>query len=273
MFENDFGDVVVRAKQAGLQKIIVTGTNLEISEKAKNLASLHPGFLYFTAGIHPHDAKTFDENSYYALEQLCADQRCVAVGECGLDYNRNFSTPDVQKVVFEKQVKLACSIKKPLFVHQRDAHVDVLNILAKFKETLPPTVIHCFTGTSNEAVDCINNGYYIGLTGFLWKDRSENGVKNALMNRKIPLDRLVLETDSPFMYPKINDKNIPKNIKDRISSHSRKLHQFSSFNRNEPSALAAICDLVAAYLDEDPIKVAQITSENARNIFFLNKVK
>lgn len=93
------------------------------------------------------------------------------------------------------------------------------------------------------------------------------------MNRKIPLDRLVLETDSPFMYPKINDKNIPKNIKDRISSHSRKLHQFSSFNRNEPSALAAICDLVAAYLDEDPIKVAQITSENARNIFFLNKVK
>ncbi|VDK69937.1 unnamed protein product [Anisakis simplex] len=104
-FQDDLPDVLLRAKQAGLSKIMITGTSVKHSEEARDLAALHKGFLYFTAGVHPHDAKEFDADTLTALRQLQADPNCVAVGECGLDFNRNFSPQDQQLAVFEEQVR------------------------------------------------------------------------------------------------------------------------------------------------------------------------
>ncbi|VDN23114.1 unnamed protein product [Gongylonema pulchrum] len=268
-FRNDLDEVIGRAKQAGLCKIMVTGTSVKVSEEARDLAQLHPKFLYFTAGVHPHDAKEFDAQTMNQLKSLCCEQGCVAVGECGLDFNRNFSTPDQQRLVFNEQLQLACELRKSLFIHERDAHQDMVAMLSRYKKHLPPVVIHCFTGTAAEAEAYVKMGCFIGLTGFLWKDRSEDGVKFALRERKIPLERLVLETDSPFMYSKINDKKIPVEIRSSITEEARNLHKFTSFNRNEPCGLAAVCELIAAYMDENPIKVAEVTTTNAKHIYGL----
>ncbi|VDL81247.1 unnamed protein product [Nippostrongylus brasiliensis] len=220
-FKDDLNDVLDRAKRAGVSKLMITGTCEKISKEAMELAETMPGFLYFTAGVHPHDAKGFDENSLNTLKSLQAHDQCVAVGECGLDFNRNFSPQDVQKVVFAKQVALACELQKPLFIHEREAHEDMVKILAE-------------AGTEDEAKKYVEMGLYIGLTGFLWKDRLPNGVQVALRNGSIPLERLVIETDAPFMYPKINDKKLPAD--------------FASFNRNEPCSLAATCEMIAAFM-------------------------
>ncbi|VDN91728.1 unnamed protein product [Brugia pahangi] len=268
-FRNDLNEVIERAKQSGLCKIMITGTSVELSKEARELARQFPNFLFFTAGVHPHDAKDFNNNTMYELRKLCNEPGCVAVGECGLDFNRNFSPQDQQKLVFDEQLRLACDLKKPLFIHERDAHQDMVAALTRYKEQLPPVVIHCFTGKAVEAETYIKMGCYIGLTGFLWKDRSDDGLKYALRHCRIPLERVVLETDAPFMYPKIDDKKIPFEIRNCITDEAKKFHKFASFNRNEPCTLAAICELIAAYMNEDPIKVANITTANAKHIYGL----
>ncbi|MFH4979011.1 hypothetical protein AB6A40_005720 [Gnathostoma spinigerum] len=268
-FKDDLTDVLERAKLAGLKKIMITGTSIEVTQQARELCRQQQGFLYFTAGVHPHDAKEFKENDLGLIREMATDSQCVAIGECGLDFNRNFSPPDVQKDVFEKQVSLACDLRKPLFIHEREAQTDMIEILTKFKGRLPPAVIHCFTGTAMEAARYIEEGFYIGLTGFLWKDRAEDGVKYVLKNHVIPLERLMIETDAPFMYPKINDKKIPPEVREKITEGAKSLHKFSSFKRNEPSSLASVCELIAAYMDEDPVKVAEATTANAELVYGL----
>ncbi|KJH45891.1 hydrolase, TatD family [Dictyocaulus viviparus] len=279
-YKQDLGDVLNRARQAGVSKLIITGTTEKISEESMVLAETMPDFLYFTAGIHPHDAKDFSDNSINTLKSLQNHCQCVAVGECGLDFNRNFSPQDVQKYVFKKQVvqlpthifrvELACELKKPLFIHEREAHQDMVNILSEVGDRLPPAVVHCFTGTEEEAKKYIEMGLYIGLTGFLWKDRLQNGVQAALKNATIPLDRILIETDAPFMYPKINDKKLPVSVKEAFSEPTKQLHKFASFNRNEPCALAAVCEMIAAFIKIDPTEVAEITTANAKRVFGLN---
>ncbi|KAH7730767.1 CBN-CRN-2 protein [Aphelenchoides avenae] len=145
----------------------------------------------------------------------------------------------------------------------------MVRILSNYAADLPPTVIHCFTGTADEAKKYIDMGLYIGLTGFLWKDRSDDGVKFGLKQGHIPLNRLVLETDAPFMYPKVNDKKIPAEIREKFSQEALTLHKFASFNRNEPCSLPAICELIAAYMGETPENVAKATTENAKRIYGL----
>jgi len=194
----------------------------------------------------------------------------VAIGECGLDFNRNFSPQEQQLQAFEEQVKLACRLKKPLFIHEREASAALINVLNKYKEDLPPAVVHCFTGTEMEAKEYIAMGLYIGITGFLWKDRSDNGVRQALATGKIPLDRLVLETDAPYMFPKLNDKRLSI-YQSHFSSISQKLLKFCSFNRNEPCALAGICELIAAIMQRPAEEVAEVTTRNAIKIYGLDE--
>uniref|UniRef100_A0A914Z688 Deoxyribonuclease TATDN1 n=1 Tax=Panagrolaimus superbus TaxID=310955 RepID=A0A914Z688_9BILA len=268
-YKNDLNDVLERAKKAGLSKIMITGTSEELSKEAEKLVSKYPGFLYFTAGVHPHDAKDFKSSTLETLRSLSSNPQCVAIGECGLDFNRNFSPQDVQKEVFEKQVALAVELQKPLFIHEREAFDDMYAILGKH-ENLPKAVIHCFTGSAEEARKYIEKGYYIGLTGFLWKDKSEDGVKYALKNNIIPLEKLLLETDAPYMYPKVNDKKIPAEIRNSLTPEALELHKHSSFNRNEPCSLAAICELIAGYMNVDPKLVAEKTTANAKLIYGLN---
>uniref|UniRef100_A0A914I568 Deoxyribonuclease TATDN1 n=1 Tax=Globodera rostochiensis TaxID=31243 RepID=A0A914I568_GLORO len=271
-FQNDYADVLNRAKKAGIIKLMITGASESITEDASRLASQEPGFLYYTAGVHPHDAKDFVEGRTLDVlrSHLAENRQCVAVGECGLDFNRNFSTRDQQIRAFEAQVQLACELGKPLFVHEREASPTMIEILGRYSASLPPTVIHCFTGTVAEARHYMEMGLYIGLTGFLWKDRAEDGVKRALRERTIRIDRLLLETDAPFMYPKLDDKKLDKDIRKRITAKALELHQHSNFKRNEPSSLAAICELIAAYMDYAPAELANATTENARRVFGLD---
>jgi TatD DNase family protein len=159
--------------------------------------------LYFTAGVHPHDAKTWEEpTTAQELKKLWKHPLAVAVGECGLDYNRNFSSKSDQRLAFRRQVELACECDLPQFVHEREAHNDLLQVLdevlaAQPRKSLPPIVIHCFTGTEQEALAYIERGYYLGFTGTICK--KERGAPLRKFLPKLPLDRLMVETDAPFM--------------------------------------------------------------------------
>lgn len=269
-FSKDYAEVLDRAKNAGVRKIMITGVNRESVLTASELASKSPGFLYYTAGFHPHDAKEFNSESLSFLESHLNNPQCVSAGECGLDFNRNFSPREQQLHAFDKQVELACRLNKPLFIHERESHKEMVEILSKYSSGLPPAVIHCFTGTVEEAKKYVDMGLYIGLTGYIWKDRSDNGIRYALKSRILPIDRILIETDAPFMYPKINDKKIPSDIRGQFSSHATEFHKFSTFQRNEPSSLPAICELIAFFSDENPQTVAEKTTKNALEIYGLS---
>nr|CAG4644879.1 EOG090X080R [Leptodora kindtii] len=267
-YARDLDSVIERAKDIGVCKIMVTGASVQCSRDALRLTRLYPGTLYSSAGVHPHDAKTWTDDCYETIKELASNPECVAVGECGLDFNRNFSPQDVQMEVFEKQVQLACEIRKPLFLHERDAHEDMVRILDKYKEKLPPAVLHCFTGTSAQALKYIEMGLHIGLTGFLWKDKSDDGVRSILEKGLIPLDRLLVETDAPFMYPNVRGSKIPAHIKQGFSERSLSyLNRYCTFQRNEPCALPVIVEMIAAYMKRPVEEVAMATTINAIKLF------
>jgi len=270
-YSRDLDSVIERAKDAGVRKIMVTGASIQCSKEALRLTRLYPGTLYSTAGIHPHDAKTWTDDCSEIIKELASNPECVAIGECGLDFNRNFSPQDVQLAVFEKQVQLACELKKPLFLHERDAHEDMVRILEIYKDRLPPTVLHCFTGTSAQALKYIDMGLYLGLTGFLWKDKTDDGVRSILEKGLLPLDRLLIETDAPFMYPNVRGSKIAADIKKSLNERSLSfLNRYCTFQRNEPCALPVIVELVAAYMKRPAEEVAIATTINAMKIFGLS---
>lgn len=268
-YQRDLDSVVQRAKDAGVQKIMVTGTSVRNSKEALRLTRIYPGVLYSTAGIHPHDAKSYDEDSWQELRQLARNAECVAIGECGLDYNRNFSEPEKQQLVFQKHIQLACELRKPLFVHERDAHEDVVRLLAEGGQ-LPPVVIHCFTGSSEQAQRYLQLGFYLGLTGYLCKDKSDGGVRQLLTSGALPLERLLVETDAPFMYPNTRASKLPAHVKGALTERSLTfLHRYCTFQRNEPCSLPAIVELVAAFMHKSPEEVALATAFNALKLFGL----
>ncbi|CAH0551827.1 unnamed protein product [Brassicogethes aeneus] len=270
-YSRDLDSVIQRAKDSGVQKIMVTGTSVKGSKEALRLTRIYPGTLYSTAGIHPHDAKSYTDESWTELKMLAQNPECVAVGECGLDYNRNFSEPEEQRKVFRKHIELAIELKKPLFVHERDAHEDLLAILNEFKGKLPSVLVHCFTGSCENALSYLNNGFYIGLTGYLCKDKSDTGVRKLLVDGTIPLDKLVVETDAPFMYPNTRASKLPTHVKDGLTERSMTfLHRYCTFQRNEPCSLPAIVEMVAAFMNKKPEEVALSTSFNAMKLFGLS---
>lgn len=270
-FSRDLDQVIQRARDAGVTKIMVTGTSLHSTKEALRLTRLYPNTLYSTAGIHPHDAKSWEDDTYSELENVAQCAECVAVGECGLDFNRNFSPPDVQISVFEKQVELACKLGKPLFLHERDAHTEMVHILQSNIHRLPACVIHCFTGTKEEATVYLEMGCYIGLTGYLWKDKSENGVRKLLEEGAIPLDKLLVETDAPFMYPNTRASKLPQHIKDCLTERSVTfLQRYCTFQRNEPCSLPVTIEMIAAYMNKTAEEVALATTFNALKVFGLS---
>jgi TatD DNase family protein len=207
-FRKHWKEVVQRALDAGVDRILLTGTSIRRSKE--NLAMAQEWLddtgssnLYVTVGIHPHDAKTWnkDGSTLKELKELLEHPLAVAVGECGLDFNRNFSSKHDQIHAFREQVKLARQLKKPLFVHEREAHQDLIQVLDKVQdevqEDLPPIVVHCFTGTRDEALEYIRRGYYIGFTGTICKKDRGEPLRELLP--EIPLDKIMIETDAPFM--------------------------------------------------------------------------
>jgi len=276
-FARDLDSVIKRAKDAGVTKIMVTGTSVTGSKDALRLSRLYPGSLYCTAGVHPHDAKSWEEegdvNTMSTLREFAMNPECVAIGECGLDFNRNFSPPETQLEVFEKQIQLACELKKPLFLHEREAHADMVRLLELYRErgSLPLCVIHCFTGNKEQARKYLSMGCYIGLTGYLWKDKSEDGVRKILEDNVIPLDRLLVETDAPFMYPNTRASKLPQHVKDCLTEKSQTfLQRYCTFQRNEPCSLPVTVEMIAAYLKKTPEEIALATTFNALKVFGLS---
>ncbi|KAJ8972881.1 hypothetical protein NQ317_015786 [Molorchus minor] len=270
-YNRDLDSVIQRAKDSGVQKIMVTGTSVKGSKEALRLSRIYPDTLYSTAGIHPHDAKSYTDESWEELRRLAENPECVAIGECGLDYNRNFSEPEDQRTVFRKHLELAIELNKPVFVHERDAHDDLIEILDQYKEKLPPVLVHCFTGSSENALAYLEKGFYIGLTGYLCKDKSDTGVRKLLEDGSIPLERLVVETDAPFMYPNTRASKLPLHVKDGLTERSMTfLHRYCTFQRNEPCSLPAIVEMIAAFMKKKPEEVALATSFNAMKLFGLS---
>ncbi|MBQ5330006.1 MAG: TatD family hydrolase [Oscillospiraceae bacterium] len=211
-FEGSEEEIAENALNEGVD-FIITGSSLKSSTKAAAFAQSHKGAC-FTAGIHPHDARSVDERTMGQLEKLLVMPGAVAVGECGLDFDRMFSPADVQKRVFEKHLELAQITGKPLFLHERSAAVDFYTILSSAPELAKRSVVHCFTGDEATAEMYLKLGCMIGITGWVCDDRRNGDLLKAL--KIIPPDRLMAETDAPYLLPRgkgLKNPNLPENIK------------------------------------------------------------
>ena len=247
-FDRDRGAVMQRAAAAGVARMIVTGTSVTASVQALSLPEPESGRLYATAGIHPHRASEFDEHSIAALRQLLDEPRSVAVGECGLDFFRDFSPRDEQERAFAAQLELAAETGLPVFLHQRDAHATFIAMLRQVRDRLSGGVAHCFTGGPDELRDCLDLDLYVGVTGWVCDERRGGALRAALPD--IPLDRLLLETDAPYL--------LPRDLKTRPKSR-----------RNEPCHLAHVLARVATETGRPPEIVAEAATSNTERLFGL----
>ncbi len=247
-FRTDLSAVLARAAAAGVTRTVVTGTSVAESEDAEELAAEHPETLWSTAGVHPHNAKNCDEFSLQRIRDLADKPKVSAIGECGLDFNRDFSPRPDQRHWFEEQVKLAAELQMPLFVHERDAWEALLEILDRHRGDLGDVVVHCFTGEEPALDAYLERGFHIGITGWICDERRGKRLRELV--RKIPLDRLMLETDSPYLFP----RNMPDKPKK---------------GRNEPAFLVHVLETVAACLGQDVSAVAAVTTANAERFFGL----
>lgn len=249
-FDKDLVEVIDRAKSANIEAMLVTGTCLAESEAALALCQSNPDFLYSTAGIHPHDADHAAQNFIEQLQRLANHKSVKAIGECGLDFNRNFSTPENQKRVFAAQVELAAKLQMPLFLHQRDAFEDWYGILQPYLDSVPGMVSHCFTANEQELKQCLDAGMYIGITGWVCDKKRGQALRDII--KYIPLDRLMIETDAPYL--------TPQNIRPKPKS-----------SRNEPSYLPYIVEKIAevsTYTTDDIVKAS---TKNAKRVFRLDE--
>ncbi|WP_251358937.1 TatD family hydrolase [Kangiella sp. TOML190] len=246
-FDKDRDQLIQAAIQAGVHYQVVTGTNAQESQAAFTLTQQYPQ-LFATAGCHPHDAARMNSVDLERIKTLLQQEKVVAVGECGLDFNRDFSPRDIQQHVFRQQIELACELKKPLFLHERDATDTMLAILDDYQQQLPNAVIHCFTG-SEQALDAyLERGLWIGITGWICDER--RGQELAQIVSRIPDDRLLIETDAPYL--------IPRDLKPKPKS-----------NRNLPQYLPHIAKRIAELRQQSWKQIATMSSQNACNLFNL----
>lgn len=244
-FNGDREQVVERAIANQVTPLIVTGTSLRNSMEAARYAGRYPGKLYATAGVHPHDAKSCSEETIAKLKELAALPQVAAIGECGLDYNRDFSPRDVQRKWFAEQVRLANELNMPLFLHEREAFSDFITILKE--HSVQKAVVHCFTGTYSELKVYLQMGFYIGITGWICDERRGKHLRELV--RTIPLNRLMIETDAPYLTP-------------------RDLKEKPADGRNEPAFLPHILQAVARCIGRPADEVAKATTETAAEFFY-----
>lgn len=195
-FAKDRDDVVARAFDAGVNGLLITGTNLRESQQAQKLARQYSS-CWSTAGVHPHDSSQWQAVTEEAIIELLAQPEVVAIGECGLDFNRNFSTPEEQELAFVAQLRIAAELNMPVFMHCRDAHERFMTLLEPWLDKLPGAVLHCFTGTREEMQACVARGIYIGITGWVCDER--RGLELRELLPLIPAEKLLIETDAPYL--------------------------------------------------------------------------
>lgn len=247
-FDADRVAVMIRAHSVGVTRFIVTGSDVAHSRRSLALAREYPGVVFATAGVHPHHAKDCTDGTVAELRELLQQPETVVTGECGLDYFRNFSPPDVQRRVFERQLELAVESGKPVFLHQRDAHADFMQILGRYRQRLSRAVVHCFTGVEAELWDYLVLDCHIGITGWICDERRGAHLRDSV--KLIPADRLMLETDAPYL--------IPRDLDPRPATH-----------RNEPMYLKHICATVASCVGKSAEALAAETTRNAEVFFSL----
>jgi TatD DNase family protein len=245
-FDPDRDAVLQRAAAAGVAQIVVTGSSEESTRRAIELASVHDGVLFATAGVHPHHAADLSTDTLPALQALARDARVVAVGECGLDYFRDFSPRDLQRRAFAWQLELAASTASPVFLHQRDAHEDFIAMLREHRVTRG--VAHCFTAGERERDEYLALGLHIGITG--WINDERRGLHLREVVKGIPADRLLIETDAPYLLPRDIDPK-PKT------------------RRNEPAYLPYVVRAIAHERGESAGSVAAASTAAARRLFGL----
>ena len=243
-------EVLSRAASAGVNALIAIASD---EDESKLLSTLPPSTLpqiWTTAGIHPHQAKSFDANSLAVIEECFVSDRCVAIGECGLDYNRMYSPKQAQLQAFEAQVGLALHLDAPLYLHERDAHTDLVTVLrSTHQQSHVDGVIHCFTGDRDRLKTYLELGLYVGVTGWVCDERRGDALRDAI--RYIPEDRLLLETDAPYLRPR--SYKGPLRVKG-----------------NEPCLLPHIAAEVAGLLGKSTASLANSTTSNARRLFRLS---
>lgn len=244
----DVEPVLNRALDANVKQIIITGTSATTSVEALKLASLHPQHLYSTAGVHPHHASEFTTETTTQLKELATSAQVVAIGECGLDFNRNFSTPEEQIYAFEQQLILACDLQKPVFLHERDAFETQIQLLSKYKSDLVGGVAHCFTGDAQQMLGYLELGFYIGVTGWVCDPKRGEALRDAI--KTLPLERLLLETDAPYLRPKglANNRKIDK-------------------GNNEPAYLPYIAQYLADLMQLDVQNINKASMDNTQALF------
>jgi len=256
-FDRDREEVIKAAAASGVSPLIVTGSGERSSLDAALYASQynagHPGTLYTTAGVHPHEVKNCGNGTIDFLRDLVRDKSVdsfgvKAIGECGLDYNRDFSPRDVQRRWFIKQAELAAELSLPLFLHERDAFSDFSIILKEHIKAIPAAVVHCFTGTGDELEYYLSLGCYIGITGWICDERRGKHLRELV--KTIPSDRLMLETDGPFLLP----RDLPEKVRNK---------------RNESRFLPHIAEIVAHCAGKQTDALARETFANSRRFFSL----
>lgn len=247
-FDHDLAEVIARAEAIGIVHHLVTGTTLAASQKALALCQRFPR-LSATAGIHPHEAAHADDAVLAGIRALLDEPGIKAVGETGLDFNRDYSPRPIQEKVFEAHLAMAVDCGKPVFLHQRDAHTRFYPMLKAFRDQISGGVVHCFTDTREALHDYLDLDMYIGITGWICDER--RGEHLLELVRDIPADRLLLETDAPYLLP-------------------RTLRPKPKSRRNEPAFLTEVLKTVAAYTGRPAALVAEQTTTNARRLFGLD---
>lgn len=240
VFAQTIDQVLEASKSVGVSKIIVPGVTLKDTDRVIALIEKYDN-LYGAVGLHPSDAKDWNDKSYQILKEYSANPKIVAIGETGLDYYWDKTFIDLQKTVFVEHIKLAKEINKPLIIHNRDAHADTLALLKETKANEVGGVMHCFSGSADFAMECVKFGFYIAIGGPV---TFKNAHKPKEVVRKIPLERLLLETDSPFLTP----------------------HPFRG-QQNDPSKVRLVAEEIAHLREISIEELSEITTNNVKALF------
>jgi TatD DNase family protein len=244
----DLGRVMQRAEAAGVRQMVVTGTSISESRLAIELCGQFPERLVSTCGVHPHHASEWNADSRAELEAM-AKSNCVrAIGETGLDFNRNYSPHPAQEMVFQQQMELAVELQMPLFCHQRDAHQRFVTMLREYRNDIDKVVVHCFTDTREALIDYLDLDCHIGITGWICDER--RGLDLQQLVKLIPANRLLLESDAPYLLPR-----------DLVPKPSSRI--------NEPAYLPHILESVARHQHKPTTELARESLQNSRDFFGL----
>lgn len=248
--EPDIAQIVQAAADQGVSPLIVIGSDLTESAAAIQLCQQYPNQLYCTTGVHPHHASEWQADSKQLQTQLCQAPQVVAVGECGLDYNRDFSPRLAQRQAFIDQLELAVKLKKPVFMHERDAHDDFLSIVKEYRPHLSGALLHCFTGTHAQMEAYIELDLHLGITGWVCDER--RGQELAELVPFIPKERLLIETDSPYL--------LPRSMRPKPKS-----------SKNKPEYLPYIAQYIANLRGENAAEFAKQCYQNSLAFFNLSQ--